>query len=123
MGLLDGKVAIVTGAGRGLGREEALALAAEGTRVVVNDIGTSLAGEGADRGPAEDVAAEIRAAGGEALANHDDVADWEGARRLVDQAYEAFGSLDILVNNAGVLRDRMSFNMSEEEFDLVLRVP
>jgi NAD(P)-dependent dehydrogenase (short-subunit alcohol dehydrogenase family) len=122
MGLLDGKTAIVTGAGRGLGREEALALAAEGARVIVNDIGTSLAGEGADRSPAEEVVAEIRAAGGEAAANYDDVASWEGARRLVEQAYSTWGALDVLVNNAGVLRDRMSFNMSEEEYDLVLRV-
>ena len=122
MGLLEGKTAIVTGAGRGLGREEALALAAEGARVVVNDIGTSIAGDGADRTPAEEVVAEIRSAGGDAVANYDDVADWEGARRLVDQAYSSWGHLDILVNNAGVLRDRMSFNMSEEEYDLVLRV-
>jgi len=122
LGLLEGKTAIVTGAGRGLGREEALALAAEGARVVVNDIGTSIAGDGADRTPAEEVVAEIRSAGGDAVANYDDVADWEGARRLVDQAYSSWGHLDILVNNAGVLRDRMSFNMSEEEYDLVLRV-
>jgi NAD(P)-dependent dehydrogenase (short-subunit alcohol dehydrogenase family) len=122
MGLLDGKTAIVTGAGRGLGREEALVLASEGARVLVNDIGTSLAGEGEDRSPAEQVVAEIQAAGGEAAASYDDVSDWAGAKRLVDQAYATWGSLDILVNNAGVLRDRMSFNMSEEEYDLVLRV-
>jgi NAD(P)-dependent dehydrogenase (short-subunit alcohol dehydrogenase family) len=122
LGLLDGKTAIVTGAGRGLGREEALALAAEGARVVVNDVGTSVAGDGTDRTPAEEVVGEIRAAGGEAVANYDDVADWEGAKRLVDQAYTTWGRLDVLVNNAGVLRDRMSFNMSEDEFDLVLRV-
>lgn len=122
MGLLEGKTAIVTGAGRGLGREEALALAAQGARVIVNDIGTSVAGEGTDRSPAEEVVAEIQAAGGEAAANFDDVADWQGARRLIEQAYSTFGTLDILVNNAGVLRDRMSFNMSEEEYDLVMRV-
>src|SRR5262245_20653419 len=122
MGLLDGKVAIVTGAGRGLGREEALALAAEGARVVVNDLGTSLSGEGTDRSAAAAVVAEIEARGGKALASGEDVASWEGARRTVAQAHDTWGRLDIVVNNAGVLRDRMSFNMSEEEFDLVLRV-
>jgi len=122
MGILDGKVAIVTGAGRGLGREEALALAREGAAVVVNDVGVSLAGEGADRSPAQTVVDDIVAAGGRAVANYDDVADWNGAERLVQQAYDHFGALDVLVNNAGVLRDRMSFNMAEEEFDLVLRV-
>jgi NAD(P)-dependent dehydrogenase (short-subunit alcohol dehydrogenase family) len=120
--LLDGKVAIVTGAGRGLGREEALALARHGARVIVNDLGASLAGDGQDQGPAGEVVAAIRAAGGTAVTNGDDVADWNGARRLIDQAYDTWGRLDILVNNAGVLRDRMSFNMSEDEFDMVLRV-
>jgi NAD(P)-dependent dehydrogenase (short-subunit alcohol dehydrogenase family) len=122
MGLLDGKVAIVTGAGRGLGREEALALAAEGARVIVNDIGVSVAGEGGDETPAAAVVAEIRRAGGEAAVNYDDVSDWAGAGRLVEQAYATWGTLDVLVNNAGVLRDRMSFNMSEAEFDLVMKV-
>jgi NAD(P)-dependent dehydrogenase (short-subunit alcohol dehydrogenase family) len=122
MGLLEGKVAIVTGAGRGLGREEALALAAEGARVIVNDLGTSLAGEGKDRSAAEEVVDTITAAEGTAIANHDDVSSWDGASHLVAQAYDTWGRLDVLVNNAGVLRDRMSFNMSEEEFDLVLRV-
>jgi NAD(P)-dependent dehydrogenase (short-subunit alcohol dehydrogenase family) len=122
MGLLDGKVAIVTGAGRGLGREEALALAAEGARVIVNDLGTSLAGEGTDRSASDEVVAAIRAAGGEAVAGGEDVASWDGAGRTVAQAYDTWGRLDVLVNNAGVLRDRMSFNMTEEEFDLVLRV-
>src|SRR5262245_16600039 len=120
--LLEGKVAIVTGAGRGLGREEALALARHGARVIVNDIGASLAGEGRDRTAAAEVVATIEKAGGTAAVNGDDVADWAGAKRLVDQAYDTWGRLDILVNNAGVLRDRMSFNMSEDEFDMVLRV-
>src|SRR5262245_12341963 len=122
MGLLDGRVAIVTGAGRGLGREEALALARHGATVIVNDIGTSLAGEGADRSPAEEVVRAITAAGGTAIASGEDIADWEGARRTIALAYDRLGRLDILVNNAGVLRDRMSFNMSEAEYDLVMRV-
>jgi NAD(P)-dependent dehydrogenase (short-subunit alcohol dehydrogenase family) len=120
--MLDGMVAIVTGAGRGLGREEARALAAAGAAVVVNDVGASLAGEGADQTPAAAVVREITAAGGRAVAGGEDIASWEGARRTVEAAYDAFGRLDILVNNAGVLRDRMSFNMSEEEFDAVIRV-
>ena len=122
MGLLDGKVAIVTGAGRGLGREEAIALARHGAKVVVNDIGASLAGEGTDRSPAAEVVETIAKAGGTAVVNGEDVGDWEGARRTVAQAYDEFGRLDIVVNNAGVLRDRMSFNMAEDEFDLVMRV-
>ncbi len=122
MGLLDGRVAIVTGAGRGLGREEALALAAEGACIIVNDLGVSLAGEAEAENPAQSVVDEIRRAGGQAATNGDDVADWAGADRLIAQAFDSFGRLDILVNNAGVLRDRMSFNMSEQEFDLVLRV-
>lgn len=122
MGLLDGKVALVTGAGRGLGREEALALAAEGAKVIVNDIGASVSGEGSDASPAAEVVAEIRAAGGTASANGEDISSWDGAGRLVEAAYSTYGSLDIIVNNAGVLRDRMSFNMSEAEFDLVLKV-
>jgi NAD(P)-dependent dehydrogenase (short-subunit alcohol dehydrogenase family) len=122
MGILDGKVAIVTGAGRGLGREEAIALAAEGARVIVNDIGTSLAGDGEDRSPAAAVVAEIERAGGGAVASYEDIASWEGARRTIAQAFDTYGRLDVLVNNAGVLRDRMSFNMSEEEFDLVMKV-
>ena len=122
MSRLQDKVAIVTGAGRGLGREEALALAAEGARVIVNDIGASVTGEGTDGSPAREVVAAIEAAGGQATVNGEDVSSWEGAGRLVEAAYAQFGSLDILVNNAGVLRDRMSFNMSELEFDLVLKV-
>ncbi|MCW5889723.1 MAG: SDR family NAD(P)-dependent oxidoreductase [bacterium] len=122
MGLLDGKVAIVTGAGRGLGREEALALAAAGAKVVVNDIGTSLAGEGTDASPAQQVVDEIVKAGGTGAVNGEDVGSWDGARRTIEQAYDTYGRLDVVVNNAGVLRDRMMFNMTEEEFDLVMRV-
>ena len=122
MGLLDGKVAIVTGAGRGLGREEALALAKEGARVIVNDIGVSVSGEGADQSPAAQVVAEIKAQGGDAHTSYEDIAEWDGARRTIEKAYDTYGALNILVNNAGVLRDRMSFNMTEAEFDLVMRV-
>ena len=119
---LSGKVAIVTGAGRGIGRAHALALAAAGAAVVVNDLGGSLAGEGADLTPAQQVVAEIESAGGRAVADGEDVADFEGARRLVEHAVSAFGGLDIVVNNAGILRDRMIFNMSEEEWDAVIAV-
>ena len=122
MPLLEGRIAIVTGAGRGLGREEALALAAEGATVIVNDIGASLAGDGGDRSPADEVVRDIVKAGGKAVANYEDISSWDGAKRTIDQAYDTYGKLDILVNNAGVLRDRMSFNMSEEEFDLVMKV-
>jgi len=122
MPLLQGKIAIVTGAGRGLGREEALALAADGATVIVNDIGASLAGDGGDRSPADEVVRDIVAAGGKAVANYEDIASWDGARRTIEQAFDSYGKLDILVNNAGVLRDRMSFNMAEEEFDLVMKV-
>jgi NAD(P)-dependent dehydrogenase (short-subunit alcohol dehydrogenase family) len=115
-------VAIVTGAGRGIGRGEALALAAEGAAVVVNDFGGTTAGTGSDEGPASEVVAEIKAAGGKAVANTENVADYEGAGRIVKQALDEFGRLDILVNNAGILRDRMIFNMSEEEWDIVLAV-
>jgi NAD(P)-dependent dehydrogenase (short-subunit alcohol dehydrogenase family) len=119
---LQGKVAIVTGAGRGIGREHALALARAGANVVVNDLGASLAGEGRDEGPAQDVVREIEALGGTGAANGDNVADFAGARRLVDQAIEGFGRLDILVNNAGILRDRMLVNMEEHEWDAVIEV-
>ena len=118
---MAGKVAIVTGAGRGLGRTEALELAGQGVRVVVNDYGRSLHGD-EETNQADDVVAEIKAAGGEAVANHADVADWDEAAALVQQAVDTFGQLDILVNNAGFLRDRMLFNMSEEEWDAVIRV-
>jgi len=120
--VLDGKVAIVTGAGRGIGREHALALARAGAKIVVNDLGGSLAGEGSDRGPADEVVEEIRAAGGEAVGNGESVADFAGAERMVRQAVEDFGRLDILVNNAGILRDRMLMNMTEEEWDDVIAV-
>ena len=119
---LDGKVAIVTGAGRGIGREHALALARAGAKLVVNDLGATLAGEGADASPAQEVVAEIEALGGAAVANGDDVADFAGAERMVAQAVETFGRLDLLVNNAGITRDRMLVNMSEDEWDSVLTV-
>jgi NAD(P)-dependent dehydrogenase (short-subunit alcohol dehydrogenase family) len=121
-GICEGRVAIVTGAGRGIGRGHALELARQGAHVVVNDLGGSMSGEGSDTGPAQAVVEEIEAAGGVAVANTDDVADFEGARRLVDQAVDVFGRLDVLVNNAGILRDRMLFNMSEAEWDAVIRV-
>ncbi|MGH9049658.1 MAG: SDR family oxidoreductase [Acidimicrobiia bacterium] len=122
MGTLDGKVAIVTGAGRGIGRGHALLLASEGAKLVVNDLGGEWDGTGADTRHAQLVVDEITKDGGEAVANYDDVADWEGAQRLINQAVESFGDLNILVNNAGILRDRMSFNMGEEDWDSVIRV-
>jgi NAD(P)-dependent dehydrogenase (short-subunit alcohol dehydrogenase family) len=122
LGRLDGKVAIVTGAARGVGRGHALLLAEEGAKVVVNDLGGEWDGSGADQRPAQQVVEEIRAMGGEAVANYDDVADWQGGQRLINQAIETFGDLDILICNAGILRDRMTFNMSEEEWDAVIRV-
>jgi NAD(P)-dependent dehydrogenase (short-subunit alcohol dehydrogenase family) len=122
MGLLDGKVAIVTGAGRGIGRTEALLLASEGAKVVVNDIGGAMSGEGSDQTPAQQVVDEIKAAGGDAAANYDSVTDFDGAGRMIDQAVDAFGGLDILVNNAGILRDKMSFNMDEADWDAVIAV-
>jgi len=120
--LCEERVVIVTGAGRGIGREHALALAAAGARVVVNDIGTALNGEGASQTPAEEVVAEIVAAGGQAIANADDIADWAGSERLVQQAISAFGRLDAVVNNAGFVRDRMFVSASEDEWDAVVRV-
>jgi NAD(P)-dependent dehydrogenase (short-subunit alcohol dehydrogenase family) len=122
MGTLDGKVAIVTGAGRGIGRGEALLLAAEGAKVVVNDLGTEWNGVGHDDRPAQQVVDEIVTAGGEAIANYDDVASWDGARALVGQAIDTFGGLDVLVNNAGILRDKMAFNVDEDDWDSVIRV-
>jgi NAD(P)-dependent dehydrogenase (short-subunit alcohol dehydrogenase family) len=123
MGLLDGKVAVVTGAGRGIGREEALTLAGEGAKVVVNDVGAGLHGEGgADVHPAQEVVDLIKKDGGEAVVNGDDISSWAGGKNLVEQAVDTFGSLDILVNNAGILRDKMSFNMDESDWDDVIRV-
>ncbi len=121
-GICDGRVVIVTGAGRGLGRAHALEFAHEGAKVVVNDLGAELDGTGSSTGPAGEVVDAIRAAGGEAVANGDDVADWDGAGRLVAVALDAFGGLDVLVNNAGFLRDRMVVSTSEEEWDAVIRV-
>ncbi len=122
MGLLDGKVAIVTGAGRGIGRAEAMMLAAEGASVVVNDVGGSVGGEGGDRTPAQEVVEAIVAAGGTASVNGDDISSWTGAEQLITQAVDTYGALDILVNNAGILRDKMSFSMDEAEWDDVIRV-
>jgi NAD(P)-dependent dehydrogenase (short-subunit alcohol dehydrogenase family) len=120
--ICDGRVAIVTGAGRGIGRGHALELARQGAAVVVNDLGGSVDGSGSDVAPAQAVVDEIHAAGGEAVANTDDVADWDGARNLVQTTIDTFGHLDVLVNNAGILRDRMLFNMDESEWDAVIRV-
>jgi len=122
MNELKGRVAIVTGAGRGIGREHALLFASEGASVVVNDLGGSPDGTGADTSPAQQVVNEITDAGGSAIANFDDVADWDGAKRLIAQAVDTFGDLHVLVNNAGILRDRMLVNMSAEEWDAVIRV-
>jgi NAD(P)-dependent dehydrogenase (short-subunit alcohol dehydrogenase family) len=122
MGMLDGKIAVVTGAGRGIGREEALLLAAEGAKVVVNDVGADRGGQGADVHPAQATVDDIKAAGGEAALNADDVSSWGGAKNLVNQAIETWGKLDILVNNAGILRDKMCFNMEESDWDDVIRV-
>ena len=122
MGALDGRVAVITGSGRGIGREHALLFAAEGAKVVVNDLGGSVDGSGDDRTAAQQVVDEITAAGGDAIANGDDVTDWEGGKRLVDAAIEAYGDLHVLVNNAGILRDRVLVNMSEDEWDSVIHV-
>ena len=122
MGLFDGKVAVVTGSGRGIGRSEALLLAREGAKVVVNDLGGSGAGEGADQTPAQQVVDEIKALGSDAVANYEDCSSWSGAEGMINQAVETFGGLDVLICNAGILRDKMSFNMSEEEFDSVIKV-
>lgn len=122
MGVCEGRVVVITGAGRGIGRAHALAFAAEGAKVVVNDIGAALDGSGGSPEPAAEVAELIRSMGGEAIVNGDDVASWEGAARLVESAVAAFGRLDTLVCNAGVLRDRMLVNMSADDWDVVMRV-
>ena len=120
--LCEGKIAIVTGAGRGIGREHALSLARHGAKVVVNDLGGERDGTGTDVSPAQQVVDEIVAGGGEAIANGDNVADWDGAQRMVDMAIETFGGLNAVVNNAGILRDRMLANMTEQEWDAVINV-
>jgi NAD(P)-dependent dehydrogenase (short-subunit alcohol dehydrogenase family) len=122
MGALDGRVAIITGAGRGIGREHALLFAAEGAKVVVNDLGGGLDGSNQEATPAEEVVAEITARGGSAVANHEDVTTWAGGERLIRCAIDAFGDLHVLVNNAGILRDRVLVNLSEEDWDAVINV-
>ncbi|MBI1179712.1 MAG: SDR family NAD(P)-dependent oxidoreductase [Alphaproteobacteria bacterium] len=122
MSLCKDRVAIVTGAGRGVGRAYALMLARHGAKVLVNDLGSASDGMGADQAPAQQVADEIRAMGGEAVADTTDVADWEGAERMIRAAVDAFGRLDVLINNAGILRDRMLVNMTEDEWDTIIRV-
>ncbi len=122
MGALDGRVAIITGAGRGIGREHALLFASEGAKLVVNDLGGAVDGSGDDRTAAQQVVDEIKQFGGEAIANRDDVADWDGGKRLIEAAIDAFGDLHVLVNNAGILRDRVLVNMSEEDWDSVVHV-
>jgi len=122
MGLLDDRVVVITGAGRGIGREESLLCASEGAKVVVNDLGGAVDGGDGDISPAEQVVSEIKAAGGDAVANGDDIADWDGAGRLIEQTMDTYGKIDSLINNAGILRDRMSFNMTIDEWDDVIRV-
>ncbi|MDA1311368.1 MAG: SDR family oxidoreductase [Proteobacteria bacterium] len=120
--LCEGRVAIVTGAARGVGREHALGLARHGAKVIVNDLGAGVDGKGADTSPAQSVVDEIKAMGGEAEVNGDDVSSWDGSKNMVDQAVSTFGKLDVVVNNAGILRDRMLVNMTEEEWDSVIQV-
>jgi len=120
--LCEGRICIVTGAGRGIGREHSLMLAEHGAKVVVNDIGGEMDGSGRSTGPAQEVVDEIVAAGGEAVVNSDDVSSWDGAANMVQQAIDTFGGLDVLINNAGILRDRMLTNMSEAEWDAVIQV-
>ncbi len=121
-GMCEGRVAVVTGAGRGIGREYALMLAEQGAKVVVNDLGGDRDGTGADATPAQQVVDEIKAMGGEAVVNGADVSDWDASKQMIDQAVDTFGRLDVVVNNAGILRDRMLTNMTEDEWDLVIKV-
>jgi NAD(P)-dependent dehydrogenase (short-subunit alcohol dehydrogenase family) len=122
MGMLDGRVAVVTGSGRGIGRGIAMALAAAGAKVVVNDLGATLDGEGTEKAPSDQVVDEILSKGGVAVSNYGSVSDWDAAHAMIDQAVDAFGRIDILVNVAGILRDRMLFNMTEAEWDAVIAV-
>ena len=122
MGICDGRIVVITGAGRGIGREHALEFASQGAKVVVNDLGAEVDGSGSSAGPAGEVVDEIRGMGSEAVANGDDVSDYDGAGRLIQTAIDTFGGLDVLVNNAGILRDRMMVNMTIEEWDAVIRV-
>jgi NAD(P)-dependent dehydrogenase (short-subunit alcohol dehydrogenase family) len=122
VGMLQGKVAIVTGAGRGLGRSHALAMAHEGAKIVVNDLGTEWDGAGKSKQPADEVVREIKALGGDAVANFESVTDFNGAKRIIDCAIDSFGKLDVLVNNAGFLRDKMTFNMNKDEWDAIIEV-
>ena len=121
-GLCEGRVAIVTGAGRGVGRQHALQLSKAGAKIIVNDLGAAVDGSGTDVSPAQQVTDEINASGGEAVVNGDDVSSFDGAKNMVDMAINTFGKLDIVVNNAGILRDRMLVNMTEEEWDAVIAV-
>src|SRR6476620_1682080 len=122
MGLLDGRVAVITGSGRGIGREFAVSMAGEGAKGVVNDVGVSLDGRGSEEDPAANVCKEIEALGGEASPNYDSVTDFAGAERIIGTAVDTFGKIDILVNNAGIVRDRTLVKMTEEDFDAVMGV-
>jgi NAD(P)-dependent dehydrogenase (short-subunit alcohol dehydrogenase family) len=122
VGICDGRVVVITGAGRGIGREHALEFASQGAKIVVNDLGAEVDGSGSSAGPAGEVVDEVRGMGGEAVANGDDVSDWDGAGRLIQTAIDTFGTIDVLVNNAGILRDRMMVNMTIDEWDAVIRV-
>ncbi|MGA2931335.1 MAG: SDR family NAD(P)-dependent oxidoreductase, partial [Acidimicrobiales bacterium] len=122
VGICDGRVVVITGAGRGIGREHALEFASQGAKLVINDLGAEVDGSGSSAGPAGQVVDEVRAMGGEAVANGDDVSDYEGAGRLIQTAVDTFGTIDVLVNNAGILRDRMLVNMTIDEWDAVIKV-